>query len=284
MEPAMSVKTVEILIVPYDVERRDTPTARGVRGLLEHGFADRLREAGWKVHETEIAAPVDVPKLQTVLALARGIADGVERIDAAGSLPLVLSGGCLASLGVVAGLQRRGHDVAAVWIDAHGDCNTPETSPSGYWDGMALAALRGLSLPEVRQGAGTIPLDAGAAIHLAGRAFDPLEAGNVERLGLACVAPERISAVETRELLRSLGTGRSLYLHVDVDGIDPRDAPSAGYPEPDGARLAALLSCREVLPPAAAITLSALSFDRSGPDGAARTVDACARLVGAFAR
>src|SRR3954449_77101 len=181
----MSGERIEILLVPYDVERPDTPMARGARGLLERGLPERLREAGWEVRVMEIAAPADVGKLQTVLGIARGIAAGVERAGAAGRFPLVLSGGCLASLGAVAGLQRRGHEVAAVWIDAHGDCNTPETSPSGYWDGMALAAVRGAALPELREGLGVAPLGADAVIHLAGRAFDPLETGNVERLGLA---------------------------------------------------------------------------------------------------
>jgi arginase len=258
--------------------------ARGPRGLLEHGLAGRLREAGWKeVHVTEIEAPPGSAKLQAVAGIARRIAGAVERADAAGRFPLILSGGCLASVGVVAGLQRRGREVAAVWVDAHGDCNTPETSPSGYWDGMALAAVCGLSLPEVREEAALIPLDAGQVIHLAGRSFDPLETGNVQRLGLACVPPDRIASEETRERLRRCAAGRSLYLHVDVDGIDPRDAPAAAVPEPDGARLADLLACREALPPAAAITLSALSFDRAGREEAGRTVDACVRLVGRFA-
>jgi arginase len=283
MKAAMNGKTVEILIVPYDVERLDTPTARGVRGLLEHGFADRLREDGWEVRETEIAAPAEGSKLETVLAIARRIAGGVERADLEGRFPLVLSGGCLASLGVVAGLQRRGHDVATVWIDAHGDCNTPETSPSGYWDGMALAALCGLSLPEIREGTGLTPLLPDAAIHLAGRAFDSLEAVTIERLGLDCVPADRIAAGEMGERLWRTGAGRSLYLHVDVDGIDPRDAPAVGFPEADGVRLADLLKCREALPEAVAMTFSALSFGHASPDEAARTVDALVRLVGAFA-
>ncbi|HEX4494113.1 MAG TPA: arginase family protein [Thermoanaerobaculia bacterium] len=280
----MSIGTVEILRVPYDVERRDTPTARGVRGLLEHGFADRLRAMDWEVRETEVAAPAAGPKLQTVLAILRQIASFVERVEQEGSLSLILSGGCLASLGVVAGLQRRGHDVGVVWIDAHGDCNTPATSPSGYWDGMALAALRGLSLPELRERMGGAPLAADAVIHLAGRAFDPLEAGNIESLGLACVPSAQLAAGETRELLRRASHDRSLYLHVDVDGIDPRDAPAVGFPVSDGVRLAEVLGCRDDLPPATAMTFSALSFDRATPDEAARTVDACLRLVGAFAR
>jgi arginase len=275
-------KSIEILVAPYDVERRYTPMARGPRGLLERGFADRLRAAGWSVESTEVAVPADSPKLETVLEIAREIAGGVERALAAGRLPVVLSGGCLASLGVAAGLQRRGHDPALVWIDAHGDCNTPETSPSGYWDGMALAAVRGGALPELREGLDFAPLASGAVIHLAGRAFDDLETDNVERLGLACVPPERIAAAETREQLRAVTAGRSLYLHVDMDGIDPGDAPAVGFPVPDGAPLAALLECREALPQAAVMTFSALSFDRCSPAEAARTVDACVSVVNAF--
>ena len=53
----MNGRAIEILVVPYDVERGDTPMARGPRGLLEHGFPDRLREAGWEVQAVEIAAP-----------------------------------------------------------------------------------------------------------------------------------------------------------------------------------------------------------------------------------
>ncbi len=279
----MSDKTIEILLVPYDVERADTPMARGARGLLERGLPERLREAGWEVRVTEIAAPEDADKLQRVTGITHGIAAGVERAGAAGRFPLVLSGGCLASLGVVAGLQRRGQEVATVWIDAHGDCNTPETSPSGYWDGMALAALCGMSLPEVREGAGVRPLAGGAVVHLAGRSFDPEETGNLQRLGVDRVPPAEIAGEEIRELLRRRAAGRSLYLHVDMDGLDPRDAPAVGFPEPDGARLADLLRCREALPPAAALTFSALSFDRVEPEAAARTVEACVALVLAFA-
>jgi arginase len=280
----MNGRAIEILVVPYDVERRDTPMARGPHGLLEHGFPNRLRAAGWEeIRIAEIAAPAGSPKLEAVAGIARRIAEGVERADSRGRLPLVLSGGCLASLGVVAGLQRRGHDVAALWIDAHGDCNTPETSPSGYWDGMALTALCGWSLPEIREAAALAPLDPGRLIHLAGRSFDDLENGNLQRLGLARVPPDQIASGETRERLRRGVAGRSLYLHVDVDGLDPRDAPAVGYPEPDGARLADLLGCRGALPPAAAITFSALSFDRATPEEAGRTVDACTRLVTAFA-
>jgi arginase len=279
----MNGKAMEIIVSPYDVERRDTPMARGPHGLLEHGLPGRLREAGWEIHLTEVRAPDESPKLEAVTWICRQIARAVELAISGRRFPLVLSGGCLAGLGVVAGLQRLGRDVAIVWIDAHGDFNTPETSASGYWDGMALAAVCGESLPELREGIGARPLGVGRAVHLAGRAFDPLEIGNVERLGLTAIPPDHVAAPATREILRSRAAGRALYLHVDVDGLDPRDAPAVGFPVADGARLADLLLCRDALPAPAAMTLSALSFDRAGAGEAGRTVEACARLVEAFA-
>lgn len=273
---------LEIVVVPWDVERRDTPNARGPRGLMEHGLPDLLGKAGREVRITEVEAPEET-KLETVIAIGRRIAEAVENAVSRGGFPLILSGGCLASLGAVAGLQKAGREVAVLWIDAHGDLNTPETSPSGYWDGMSLAALAGLSLPEVVDGIGLSLLDTGRLAHLAGRAFDPREGGNFERLDLLRIPPDRIAAAETHERLRSLAGGCSLYLHVDVDGLDPRDTPAVGFPEPDGARLDDLLALRDVLPTPAAMTLSALSFDRVNDPDARRTVEACARLVGTFA-
>jgi arginase len=237
----MNGKILEILVAPWDVERRDTPNARGPRGLLENGFPDLLGKKGWEIHVEAVQAS-EGSKQETVTAIGRGIARAVERAISRHRFPLMLSGGCLASLGAVTGLQRTGREVAVVWIDAHGDLNTPESSPSGYWDGMSLAALAGLSLPEVVAGIGLRPLDPVRLAHLAGRSFDPLEGGNFEALDLLRVPPGQVAAAGSRERLRSLAGGRSLYLHVDVDGIDPRDAPAVGFPEPDGARLTDLLA------------------------------------------
>lgn len=283
----MKGEILEILAVPWDVERRDTPNARGPLGLLANGFPGLLGKTGREVRVTEVEAPdpPDASKLETVIAIGRRIAEAVALAVSRGRFPLVLSGGCLAGLGAVAGLQRGGREVAAVWVDAHGDLNTPESSPSGYWDGMSLAALAGLSLPEVVAGVGLRPLAAGRLAHLAGRAFDPPEEARFERLGLLRILPgKKIATPASRERLRGLSEGCSLYLHVDVDGLDPRDAPAVGFPEPDGARLADLLALGDGLPAPAAMTLSALSFDRTDEAESRRTAEACARLVETFLR
>ncbi len=275
MNGAVNERSLQLIAVPFDVERRDTVMARGPAGLLAHGFQDRLRSAGWEVHLQVAETPEGLGKLQTVLGVGRWIAEAVAAATARGRFPLVLSGGCLASVGVLAGLQRSGLDPAVAWIDAHGDFNTEETSISGYWDGMALASVCGLSLREVREGIGLQPLGVDRVVHLAGRSFDPLETENVRRLGLAAIPPDRI----TPESLKGLA-GSHLYLHVDVDGLDPRDAPAAGFPEPGGPKLEEILRCLSTLSAPAAMTFSALGFDRASEEEAARTVETCARLVG----
>jgi arginase len=269
----MNGRALQLLIVPFDVERRDTVMARGPAGLMAHGFKDRLQEGGWQVETAEAEIPEGLPKLATVTAVGRWIAEAVERAFARGRFPLVLSGGCLASVGVLTGLQRSGSRTAAVWIDAHGDFNTPGTTRTGYWDGMALATVCGLSLPEVREGIGFQPLGLDCVVHLAGRDFDPLEIESARRLGLTMIPPDRIATAEPPQ------DAGQLYLHVDVDGLDPRDAPAAGYPVPGGPLLEDVLRCLAALPAPSAMTLSALGFERAGEEEASRTAGTCARLV-----
>lgn len=275
----MNGKSLLLLAVPFDVERRDTVMARGPAGLLAHGFQDRLRSAGWSVHLEEAEIPEGLGKLATVTAAGRWIAGTVEAAVARGHLPVVLSGGCLASVGVLTGLQRSGMDPTAAWIDAHGDFNTEETSPSGYWDGMALASVCGLSLREVREGIGLQPLALDRVVHLAGRSFDPLEIENVRKLGLTAIPPDRMTAAESLNRFREL-FDTHFYLHVDVDGLDPGDAPAAGFPVPGGPSFENLLRGLCFLPSPAAMTFSALGFDHASEEEAARTVETCARLVG----
>jgi arginase len=217
-----------------------------------------------------------------VAEIGRGIARAVALACTQGRFPLVLSGGCLAAVGVVAGLQSLGDDPAVLWIDAHGDFNTPESSLSGYWDGMALAAVCGVALPELSEAVGLQSLAVNRALHLAGRAFDPLETENIRRHGLETVTAGDIASPEVREKIRHRSAAGGWYLHVDLDGLDPRDASAVGFPEPDGARLDEVLEALGGLPPPTAMTFSALSFDRATDEEAERTVAACLRLATAF--
>ncbi|HKV11340.1 MAG TPA: arginase family protein [Thermoanaerobaculia bacterium] len=280
----MSERSLEAIVVPYDVERDDTGSARGPRELLARGFLDILRNAGWKVHETPVWSRREGgAKPEVVAELARSVARAVASAGSRQRFPLVLSGGCLSAVGVVTGIERLGRDLGIVWIDAHGDFNTPESTPSGYWDGMSLAAVCGRSLPEVFKAVELRPVHFRNVVHLAGRDFDPPEVEDFSRLNVAVVPPEAICEERTLQEIRRITAGKDLYLHVDLDGIDPTDAPAVSFPVPKGPRLDDVLRCLEVLARPAAMTFSSMSFDKVDEEGGRRMVDTCVRLVEAFA-
>ena len=274
--------TLEAIVVPYEVERADTRAARAPLELIDLGLLDRLREAGWTVHRSDVwtRLPAEAAKDRIVADVGRATARAVANARSQGRLPLVLAGGCLTAVGVVAGLQRLGRDLGLVWIDAHGDFNTPESTPSGYWDGMSLAAVCGRSLPEVYKPVELRPVHYRNVAHLAGRNFDPPEIEDVRRLSLNLLPPDRLGAPDAQaQIARSISGAKEVYLHVDLDGLDPGDAPAVHFPEPGGPALDDLLRCLAGLPPVAAMTLSGMSFERVDEAGARRLQDTVLRLV-----
>lgn len=279
----MSGRALETILVPYEVERDDTGMARAPRELLAHGFLEALQGSGREVHQSEVWSRArNGTKGEVVADLGRAVARAVASVHARKRFPLILSGGCLTALGVVAGLQRLGRDLAVVWIDAHGDFNTPESTPSGYWDGMALAAVCGRSLPEIFKEIELRPIHFRNVVHLAGRAFDPPEVEDFERLSLTVIPPQDVCDEAALQRIQRSIQGKELYLHIDLDGLDPRDAPAVAFPVPNGPSLEELLRCLETLGQPAAMTLSAMSFERVDEERTRKMVATCARLVETF--
>ena len=123
-----------ILAVPYDSGRREWRMGRGPEQLLRAGLEDALRARGHRVATERVEAEVESGgEVAATFLLARTLAERVR--EAAPAFPLVLSGNCSAALGVLGGAGPAG----VLWLDAHADLNTPETSRSGFVDGMSLA-------------------------------------------------------------------------------------------------------------------------------------------------
>ena len=134
------------------------------------------------------------------------------------SRPLVLGGCCCAHIGAVEGLATRHGRMAVVWIDAHGDLNTPESSPSGNEWGMALRMLI--------DGGAVAPAD----VALVGsRNLDPPEDAYVAEVGLA---------LGSEGVERALDGAAVVYVAIDADGLDPGEGVAAFFPEPAGLTLA----------------------------------------------
>jgi len=164
---------------------------------------------------------------------------GYER----GERVLVLAGDDTASVGVVSGLQQccgAGHRIGIVWIDAHGDFNTPETSVSNILAGMPLAILAGLAGPLWREAAmlaATIPTD---RMVIAGvRELDDAEARLLRSTDVRVLRQEDAlrGDVFADAVGRLAEKVDDLYLHIDLDVLDPSLVPSSSTPSPRGMSL-----------------------------------------------
>lgn len=165
---------------------------------------------------------------------------------------VVWAGDCGVTLAVVAGLQRRGIDPAVVWIDAHGDFNTPQTTVTGYLGGMPLAMLtqRGEVDLAMHIGMRAIPDD---RVILAGpRNLDKAEQELLELSAVHRMAPSELSP----DVLPS----GSVYLHVDLDVLDPGELPGMTFATPGGISLDELKSAIEAVTSSTRVVATSFTF------------------------
>lgn len=186
---------------------------------------------GFDVPEPHVELTPDLPDVspqqrmaELYAVLAAEVADRVA--------PVVYAGDCVATIGVLAGLQRRGVDATLVFFDAHGDFNTWETTPSGFLGGMPVAMLTGRGEQTIVEGAGMSLLDDSRVIHVGARDLDPGEDEALQESGVTCVSVEALADF-------GLPPG-PLYVHIDVDVVDPADLPAINYPAPGGPSLTAI--------------------------------------------
>jgi arginase len=163
-------------------------------------------------------------------ALYRQVADAVAAAAGQGTRPVVVSGDCTTSLGIVAGLQRAGLDPGIVWFDAHGDVQTPQTSASGYLGGMPLRILTGYRPGLIADGLGLRPVPEHRIVLAGARDLDPPEAAYLDG---AAIGRAGITDLDPAVL-----PDGPLYVHLDLDVIDPAFLPGLKYPAPGGAGLA----------------------------------------------
>ena len=142
---------------------------------------------------------------------------------------VIVGGDCGVEVAPIeAALAAHGDGLVVVWFDAHGDLNTPESSPSGAFHGMVLRTLLGSGFPEISPLRTLRP----AQVVLAGvRALDPAEKEYVEEAGLAHVEPAALGTLTS--VVAGLDA-KALYLHIDLDVLDPSLFAAVGTPEPEG--------------------------------------------------
>jgi arginase len=172
-------------------------------------------------------------------ALYRLVSDAVSDAAGHGARPVVVSGDCTTALGTVAGLQRAGIDPGIVWFDAHGDVQTLETTASGYLGGLPLRLLVGYRPELIAAALGLRAVPEHRVVLVGARDLDPPE--------VAYLAGALIGRAEVASLDAAALPGGPLYVHLDVDVIDPADMPGLRYPAPGGPRSADVARALDVL-------------------------------------
>ena len=250
----MSDKRLTIMGVPLDLGagRRGVdmgPSAlrvAGVNSRLQHlGFeVDDIGDVAVSIQETRDPGDPRLKYLNEIKATCEALRDCVGDTLAKGSRPIVLGGDHSIAMGTIAGLSRhygeRGEKVGLLWFDAHGDANTPETSPSGNIHGMPLAVALGMGAPELTGLSPMNPMVDGARASLVGiRDIDEAERDNIRSAGVGTFTMRDIDergmrTVMEQAIKRALSGTVGIHVSFDVDGVDPEVAPGVGTPSRGG--------------------------------------------------
>ena len=226
---------VELIAVPYDSGRQGQRMGAGPPHLLQAGLGTRLENAGHQVRIRTLELPHGSwsAEIGAAFDLAGAVARAVDEAIVDGRFPLVLSGNCgPAALGCVGGLRSVSR---VLWFDAHADFNTPETTVSGYLDGMALAAVTGRCWTQLTNAIpGFVPVPEAGVTLIGARDVDDGEAAALRASAVRCVGVQELRAQLPTILAADTSARPASYLHLDLDVLDPRHGRINCYATPDG--------------------------------------------------
>ena len=243
-------RPVSIIGAPLDLGQTRRGVDMGPSAIRYAGLDERLAAIGLTVSDRgnvvtpvpEALALVDerARYLPEILAACAELAALVEGTVREGARPLVLGGDHAIAIGTLAGLAAAaGQPGGAIWIDAHADINTPETSPSGNVHGMPLAAALGREPTWFAHDRLTLPALDPSRVALVGiRSLDPGERAFLREAGIRVFTMsdiDRIGIERTmREALDRVAGPGFVHVSLDLDSLDPEVAPGVGTPVPGG--------------------------------------------------
>jgi arginase len=183
-----------------------------------------LAEPDWIINREDLPKASLTSRLSVLHA---SLAGNVEKTLGRGDLPVSIAGDCPTTLGIWAGLKRAGVEPTLVWLDAHGDFNTWETTPSGFLGGMPLAMLTGLGEQTILESLEVKPLPQERVILSDARDLDPGERELVAGSGIKHLP-------DPRDLVDFPFPQGPLWVHFDTDIVDPSQSPAQNYPAAGG--------------------------------------------------
>lgn len=285
----MSFDGIDLIQIPYDTGRRGWRMGTGPERIAEVLDAGALASTGVDARARVVEADVDPPTETSVaFDLAARISALVRASREANRFPLVLAGNCMSAVGTVAGL---GADrTAVVWFDAHGDLNTPETTTSGFLDGMAVAALTGrcwrrmaagvpdfVPVPDRRVAlVGIRDVDEGEEHVLRGSSIPVVTTGEARSGGMRQVVEPVLERVEDDV------TGA--YVHLDLDVLDPGVGRANAFAAPGGLEVAEVVTAVETIARRTGVVGAAMTAYDPTVDAEGSVAEAADRIAAALLR
>jgi arginase len=224
---------IALILVPYHLGHEGVGMGAGPDRLVNAGAVERLASAGHDVDVIRLRRQNgETNEVGASFEVVRRLAEAVAQAAAEGAFPLVLSGNCMSSVGIVAGLGR---DVGVVWLDAHPDFNTTDGSVSGFADGMGLSVLTGTGWRALRETVpGYRPVGETNVLLIGIRDADPAERERLDASGITVLAPGEAAERVEPALDGLRGRVGDVYLHLDLDVLDPSEGRANEYAAPGG--------------------------------------------------
>ena len=243
----MKKKKIRIIGVPIDLGQLQRGVNMGPSAVRYAGLSQKLKRLGFELHDSgdlfvpvrdSLAGDVEENFLSSIQQVCQAAYEAGREAVTDGYIPLFLGGDHSLAIGTIGGISHN-QPVGVIWIDAHGDANSPQSSPSGSIHGMPVAALLGEGYPELvnvgRPGAkitgrdmvmiGIRDLDAGEREWLRQSGIRVYTMREVDERGMGAIVREALQCLEH--------CGR-LHVSLDMDSIEPVVAPGVGTPLPGG--------------------------------------------------
>lgn len=292
------MRKLSIIGMPMDLGQMRRGVDMGPSAIRYAGINERLKPLFGEIHdmgdipigrpEVVIDKESNLRNLDLVAEKSTLLAEKVDEVITSGSFPLVLGGDHSIAIGTLAGVSKHYTNLGVIWYDAHGDLNTAETSPSGNIHGMPLAASLGIGHHSLTDIGGYAPkvkpehvviigarsLDEGEKSLIKEKGIKVYTMHEIDRLGMAKVMEETIAYLKERT--------DGVHLSLDLDGLDPIDAPGVGTPVMGGISYRESHLAMEMLEEARIITSA--EFVEVNPilDDKNKTAKAAVELMGSL--
>lgn len=225
---------IQIIQVPYDSGYQNRRQGRGPVHFIQHNAAGRIGDQGHKVAVACIEPDTFFPmEVAMAFELNRLLAEQVSNAIGSGQFPVVLAGNCNTCLGTIGGIGSQ--KLGVLYFDAHGEFNTPETTPSGWLDGMPLAMATGRCWKSLLDTIpGFVPIQDEHLILVGARDLDEPEERLLSESSVNLIRSEQFNAGDLKQAIKDTLLGiknrvDGLYVHIDMDAIEVQNGCANHY-------------------------------------------------------